>query len=104
MSSNFTAEWIRDNEQAFNLLVLDAMPRRRPMSAIAAHAAAIAAFNVTETIRALTLPTMVLHGDNDRIISVGCGVRLAAALPNRYDMYGTCSHPTYTRAHTHSTW
>ncbi len=83
MTFNFTPEWIRDNEQVFDHLVSESLKRRRPVSAIAAQMAAISTFNVTNDVPALTLPTLVLHGDNDKVVPLVCGERMAASLRNR---------------------
>lgn len=42
--------------------------------------------------REVTVPTLVLHGDQDAVIAAGFGERLATALRARYVVAGGCGH------------
>jgi pimeloyl-ACP methyl ester carboxylesterase len=44
---------------------------------------AVSAHNTTrEAVAALTMPALVLHGDEDQLVPLAYGVELAEALPN----------------------
>jgi pimeloyl-ACP methyl ester carboxylesterase len=50
---------------------------------VVAQAAAIAAYGVTrEAVATLTMPALVLHGDEDTVVPFAWGEELAATLPN----------------------
>lgn len=50
---------------------------------VVAQAAAIAGYSTTtDAVAALTMPALVLHGDEDRTVPFAYGVELAQALPN----------------------
>ena len=50
---------------------------------VIAQAAAMAAYSVTtDAVATLTMPALVLHGDEDPLVPFGWGVELAEALPN----------------------
>ena len=83
MSRNLTDRWIADHPAAFDAIVRDSLAARRPASGIAAQMAAIAAYDTSAVTHTLTQPSLVMHGDSDRVIPLECGQRLAAALPNR---------------------
>jgi pimeloyl-ACP methyl ester carboxylesterase len=50
---------------------------------VIAQAVAVSAHNTTrEAVAALTMPALVLHGDEDQLVPLAYGVELAEALPN----------------------
>jgi len=53
-----------------------------PQGTIRQFAAIIASDSRTQALSDLDLPTLVIHGDADQLIPVGCGQMTAAAIPN----------------------
>lgn len=50
---------------------------------VVAQAAGVSAYSVTkEAVATLTMPALVIHGDEDALVPFGWGVELAATLPN----------------------
>lgn len=62
---------------------LQALAQERfTMQGVAAQAAAIASYVTSrEAIGRLSMPVLILHGDEDRVVDVGYGRELAAAIP-----------------------
>jgi len=61
---------------------------------VAAQAVAIAGYSLkAEAVAALTMPALVMHGDEDSVVPFGWGVELAETLPDsRFVKFAGCGH------------
>lgn len=55
---------------------------RRPMGFLRQYAAILASGDRTEALRSVRVPTLVIHGDADRLLDVSGGKATAAAIPD----------------------
>jgi len=70
------------DEEGLRELTLRSMERSTYADGIWRHLAAVfASPDRTEALRSLTVPTVVVHGDRDPMIPLGCGVATATAIP-----------------------
>jgi pimeloyl-ACP methyl ester carboxylesterase len=81
-SFNYTPTWMANNPSTFEAIVSTAVTRRRPMRGIAAQAAGTTTFDSRADLPLLTIPVMVLHGDEDALLPVTCGRDIARLVPN----------------------
>jgi len=67
---------------------------RSVVRGVVAQAAAIAGYSVTaEAVAALTMPSLVMHGDEDSAVPFAWGVELAETLPDsRFVKFAGCGH------------
>jgi len=82
MTPAMTDEFRTENEELIERIVDWRLDSDAPEAARNAQAGAVAAFDSTPWLDELTLPTLVLHGTDDRVLPVANGERLADALPN----------------------
>lgn len=62
-------------------LVAQVRRRATPAAAVNAQMLAIAAWSGPERLRRITCPTTIVHGDHDRLLPVGNGMRLSRLVP-----------------------
>jgi pimeloyl-ACP methyl ester carboxylesterase len=62
-------------------LVAQVVRRVTPTAAVNTQMRAIAAWHGPERLRRIVCPTVVVHGDQDRLMPVGNGMRLSRLIP-----------------------
>ncbi|WP_257299445.1 alpha/beta fold hydrolase [Haloarchaeobius sp. FL176] len=93
MTPAMTESFAAENEALVDQIVDWRLDSDAPEAARNAQAGAVAAFDSTPWLDELTLPALVLHGTDDRVLPVENGERLAAALPNaELELYEGGSH------------
>ncbi|HBG32105.1 alpha/beta fold hydrolase [Candidatus Macondimonas diazotrophica] len=93
LAINYTPDWIERNPVHFQSLVDRAGQYRRRARGILGQISAISRFDMADQVRQLTSPSLVIHGDKDRLIPMANGQRLATRLPNaRFEMLMDCGH------------
>ena len=78
---NLTEAWADRHADAFAAIVARTLATTRSVRGMVRQAAAIAAFDAEARVKELDVPTLVIHGDEDRVIAFANGERLATMLP-----------------------
>merc|ERR1711991_711584 len=79
MEWNVTKSWREANGAEFGRLVQDSATRVRPVKGIGMQVAALSE-NQGAPLEQVRVPSLIIHGDADRIIDVGCARELAQKL------------------------
>ena len=77
---NVTPEWAQSHQREVDQLLKVSRSRVRPLKGITMQLMAMSEM-VPANIEAITVPTLVIHGDRDRIIDVHCGQELHDRIP-----------------------
>jgi 3-oxoadipate enol-lactonase len=80
---NYTSEWVKANPEAFQGIVTRSMSGRRPFRALMAHSGAVGLFDTSSRLHKIKVPTLVVHGDQDVVLPVENGRKVAAMVSNR---------------------
>ena len=84
LAFNYSKAWVARNPGTFAALVADSLQHTRKPAGIAAQGMGVGMFNVEAQLPSLSLPVLVVHGDDDAIIPVDCGRDIARLIPGRF--------------------
>lgn len=83
-----------------NALMIQSAQYRRPMAITVQQLEAISTFDITAQLQQVNIPTLVIHGTDDRIIRADFGEAIAEMMPNaKMVLLEGIGHMTYV-----STW
>lgn len=82
MAPALTDEWMAENEDVIEQIIDWRLETDAPDAAREAQAAAVVDFDVSQRIENISVPTLVMHGTDDRVVPPANGEMLHESLPN----------------------
>ena len=82
MSYAFSEEWVKNNQETLERLVELRMREPQPWEAYMNQAHAAVSFNASSEVSRIAVPTLIVHGDADRVVPVANAFKLHSKLRN----------------------
>ena len=79
---NLPSSWIEAHPDIFEQYIVDQLRYPRPLKGLVGQMRALAKFNVSRTLPSLSIPILVLHGDEDVVIPIDAAHLLSQKLPH----------------------
>lgn len=78
---NLPAWWIEQHPDIFEQYISDLLRHRRPLQGIIKQMQALSRFNLSKLISNITVPTLIVHGDEDEMVPIESGRLLMKKIP-----------------------
>ncbi|MEM1610926.1 MAG: alpha/beta hydrolase [Sulfolobales archaeon] len=76
MKYAFSRKWYDENQDILNLLIEHRISIPQPPEAYLNQASAVFNFNLSNEVSKITVPTLIVHGDEDMVVPVGNAYKL----------------------------
>ncbi|MGE3621206.1 MAG: alpha/beta fold hydrolase [Acidimicrobiia bacterium] len=89
----FAAEFLAEHPEVLDEVVDRVVARPTPRRAVLEQLRAVSTWTGPDRLSSIAVPTTIVHGDRDRLMPVGNGIRLARLIPGaRYAEYAGVGH------------
>lgn len=82
--NNLPASWIEDHPDMFDQFLADSLRHHRPHKGILLQMKALMKFNVASRLAQIKIPTLILHGDEDQVVTIDAARLLHQRITNSH--------------------